>query len=138
MYLDPTDEGVHRLFARGITGPFTMLNLLRFRDRADYAGFPELAPPAPISGREAYDLYIRHTLPFLTATGGSVQFLGDGGHNFVGPSDERWDAVMLIRQASVADFIAFATNDAYLAGAGHRTAALEDSRLVPVVERALP
>lgn len=138
MYLDPTDEGVHRLFARAIAGPFTMLNLLRFRERADYAGFPELAPPAPISGREAYDLYIRHTLPFLTATGGSVQFLGDGGHNFVGPSDERWDVVMLIRQASVADFIAFATNDAYLAGAGHRTAALEDSRLVPVVERALP
>lgn len=138
MYLDPTDESVHRLFARGITGPFTMLNLLRFRERADYVGFPELAPPAPISGREAYDLYIRHTLPFLTTTGGSVQFLGDGGHNFVGPGDERWDVVMLIRQASVADFIAFATNDAYLAGAGHRTAALEDSRLVPVVERALP
>lgn len=138
MYLDPTDEAVHRLFARAITGPFTMLNLLRFRERADYSGFPDLAPPAPISGREAYDRYIRHTLPFLTASGGSVQFLGEGGHNFVGPSDERWDAVMLIRQASVDDFIAFATNDAYLAGAGHRSAALEDSRLLPVVERPLP
>ena len=138
MYLDPTDEAVRQLFARAIDGPFTMLNLLRLREQADYSRFPALAPPAPVSGREAYDRYIRHTLPFLTASGGSVGFLGDGGHNFVGPGDERWDVVMLIHQASVRDFIAFATNDEYLAGVGHRTAAVEDSRLLPVVERPLP
>ena len=138
MHLDPTDESVRRLLQRGITGPVTMLNLLRFREQADYSGFPSLAPPAPISGREAYDRYVRHTLPFLTATGGSVSFLGTGGYQLVGPSDERWDLVMLVRQASVQDFFAFATNDGYLAGIGHRTAALEDSRLLPVVEEDLP
>jgi hypothetical protein len=53
----------------------------------------------------------------------------------VGPEDERWDLVVLIRQASVADFFAFAGNEGYLAGIGHRTAALEDSRLLPIVER---
>jgi hypothetical protein len=37
--------------------------------------------------------------------------------------------------ASVDDFFAFASNPAYLAGIGHRTAALEDSRLLPIVER---
>lgn len=138
MHLDPSDEGVGRLLARGVEGPVTMLNLLRFREWADYSDFPDLAPPVPISGREAYDRYVRHTLPFLGATGGSVQFFGDGGHNLVGPSDERWDLVMLIRQASVADFFAFAQNLEYQAGIGHRTAALEDSRLLPVVERPLP
>lgn len=138
MHLDPSDEGVRRLLQRGIEGPVTMLNLLRFREWADYSRFPELAPPAPISGREAYDRYVRHTLPFLSATGGSVQFFGIGGHNFVGPSDERWDLVMLIRQASVDDFFAFARNAEYQAGIGHRAAALEDSRLLPVVERSLP
>lgn len=115
-----------------------MLNLLRFREWADYTGFPDLAPPAPISGREAYDRYVRHTLPFLAASGGTVQFFGTGGYNFVGPDDERWDLVMLIRQTSVDDFFAFATNERYQAGIGHRTAALEDSRLLPVVERPLP
>lgn len=138
MHLDPTDESVHRLLQRGITGPVTMLNLLRFRDEADYSGFPALAPPAPISGRDAYERYVRHTLPFLTATGGCVSFYGAGGHDLVGPSDERWDLVMLVRQASVQDFFAFATNAEYLAGIGHRTAALEDSRLLPVVELPLP
>ncbi|MEO6303022.1 MAG: DUF1330 domain-containing protein, partial [Bacteroidia bacterium] len=39
-----------------------------------------------------------------------------------------------IRQNSVADFIAFASDKEYLKGIGHRTAALEDSRLLPLVE----
>jgi hypothetical protein len=44
----------------------------------------------------------------------------------------------MVRQASVDDFFAFATNVGYLAGVGHRTAALEDSRILPVVELPLP
>lgn len=112
-----------------------MLNLLRFRETADYSGSPDLAPPAPISGREAYDRYVRHTIPFLKATGGSLDLLAAGGYYFVGPPEERWDLVMLITQASIDDFFGFATNDAYMAGVGHRTAALEDSRLLPLVQQ---
>jgi hypothetical protein len=102
------------------------------RSRSEPAALPEFAPPEPISGSAAYDRYVRHTLPLLTATGGSVVFCG--AHNFVGPADERWNLVMLVRQASVQDFFAFASNEEYLAGIGHRTAALEDSRLLPVVD----
>ncbi|MCW2763148.1 MAG: conserved hypothetical secreted protein [Marmoricola sp.] len=138
VFLDPTDQSVGQLLQRGISGPITMLNLLRFRDWADYSDFPEAAPPNSISGRDAYDRYISHTMPFLTATGGSVSFLGAGGNNLVGPPEERWDLVMAVRQASVQDFLAFATNEAYLAGVCHRTAALEDSRLLPLVELEFP
>jgi hypothetical protein len=45
---------------------------------------------------------------------------------------------MLVRQRSVETFLAFATDAAYLAGLGHRTAALEDSRLLPLVEMPVP
>lgn len=65
-------------------------------------------------------------------------FYGAGGPYLMGPHDERWDAVLMARQASVARFLAFATDEAYLAGIGHRTAALEDSRLLPIVEAPLP
>jgi hypothetical protein len=61
--------------------------------------------------------------------------LGEGGRFLIGP-DEHWDMAMLVRQQSVASFMAFAANDAYLAGIGHRTAAIEDSRLLPLVEAA--
>ncbi|MEM1145913.1 MAG: hypothetical protein AAGI88_25350 [Pseudomonadota bacterium] len=131
-YIDATDESALNLFARNIVGEIVMLNLLRFRTVAEYAEFPNLAPERAISGREAYQRYINHTLPFLRESGGDIEFLGDGGKFFVGPQDERWDLLMLIRQDSLQSFIAFATNDAYLAGVGHRTAALEDSRLLPL------
>lgn len=133
-YLDATDESAVQLFSRNITGAVVMLNLLRLRDVADYASCPDLAAKRAISGREAFQKYIDHTLPFLHASGGSIEFLGEGGKYFVGPQDERWDLVMLIRQDSISSFIAFATNEAYLAGVGHRTASLEDSRLLPLEE----
>ena len=52
----------------------------------------------------------------------------------IGPDNERWDASMLVQQSSPAAFMAFASNAEYLAGIGHRTAALEDSRLLPLQE----
>jgi hypothetical protein len=41
---------------------------------------------------------------------------------------------MLVRQSSVSAFMAFASDPEYMAGMGHRLAALEDSRLLPLVE----
>jgi len=131
-HLEVTETNGMRLFQRGIEGPVTMLNLLRFREIADYSANPDLAPPEPISGVEAYELYKQHTLPFLTELGGEVIFYGEGGFNLIGPEDERWDVVMLVRHAGVNEFMAMAQNEAYLAGMGHRTAALTDSRLLPI------
>ena len=133
-YLEPTEAAGRALFLRRIRGPVVMLNLLRFRAVADYSASPELAPPSPISGADAFQRYIEHTRPRLEASGGEILFVGRGGASFIGPTDERWDLAMLIRQHSVESFFAFATDPAYLAGLGHRTAALEDSRLVPLEE----
>jgi uncharacterized protein (DUF1330 family) len=134
VYLDPSPENVAALIARAIDGPIVMLNLLRFRAVADYDEFPQLAPLVPISGREAYDRYIDHTRPYLEATGGSVLMVAEGGMFFVGPNEERWDLALLVRQNSLADFFSFASNEGYLAGVGHRTAAVEDTRLLPLVD----
>ena len=132
-YLEPSQQAGRAFIGRSIEGAVVMLNLLRFRPVADYSASPALAPDAPISGAEAYDRYIAHTLPHLAASGGEILFLGEGGNYLIGPQAERWDRVMLIRQRSVAAFLAFAGNQAYLPGLGHRTAALEDSRLLPMV-----
>ena len=133
-FLDVSPEAGAALFARNISGAVTMLNLLRFREVADYSAHPELRPDEPISGAAAYQKYIDHTLPFLKESGGELVFLGKGGQYLIGPQEEQWDLVMLVRQNSLADFMAFSSNEEYLAGIGHRTAALEDSRLLPIVE----
>ena len=130
----PTQEAGRNFVMRQIQGSIVMLNLLRFHEIADYSLIPELMPKIPISGKEAYQLYIEHTLPFLTNSGGEILFMGEGGDFLIGPTNERWDAVLLIKQNSVNSFLAFASDEDYMKGIGHRTAALADSRLLPIIE----
>lgn len=137
-YLEPTYEAGRALAMRGIKGEVVMLNLMRFRKVADYSAAPELAPGTPISGAEAYDRYIAHTLPFLLESSGELLFLGEGGAWLIGPQSERWDRAILVRQSSVQAFMSFSGNEAYLAGIGHRIAAIEDSRLLPLTETKSP
>ena len=73
-------------------------------------------------------------LPSLDPGQRQLLFYGLGGQFLIGPGSEQWDAAMLVEQSSPAAFIAFASNPEYLAGIGHRTAALEDSRLLPLEE----
>lgn len=131
-YVDPTPENVRAFVKRAIPGEVVMLHLLRLRETADYGAAPELAPPAPISGAQAYELYIAHTMPFLVSRGAEVLFYGEGGQFLVGPIDERWDRAFIVRQQNVEAFMAMAENPAYLAGLGHRSAAIADSRLLPL------
>ncbi|MEH6451501.1 MAG: DUF1330 domain-containing protein [Psychromonas sp.] len=136
-YFEPTQESGAALFKRNIVGEVVMLNLLRLRDVADYSNSPELSPESPISGKEAFLKYIDHTLPFLKRSGGELLMLGEGGDYFIGPTDEKWDLVMLIKQSSVENFFSFASDPECMAGIGHRTAAIADSRLLPIVENRI-
>lgn len=131
-YLDIEREAAREFAQRAVKGELVMLNILRFREVADYSLAPELAPETPISGRDAYTLYIANTLPLLQESGGDILFLGEGGPFLVGPPHERWDRVALVKHGTVTTFLEFARNPNYLAGVGHRNAALEDSRLLPL------
>jgi uncharacterized protein (DUF1330 family) len=131
-YLAPTQELGRRFVMRGLTGNVVMLNLIRLRTEADYSAFPDLAPAEPISGRAAYDLYIELTLPFLERSGGSLDLLAEGGSWLIGPEDERWDLALLVRQKDMETFFEFEQDTDYMKILGHRTAAVEDSRLLPL------
>lgn len=131
-YLEASQTAGRAFYTRQIQGPVTMLNLLRYRDEADYSQHQHLAPSKPISGQAAYQAYMDHTLPFLHEMGSEILFFGKGGAWLIGPPSEQWDAVLLVKHPSVAQFLSFAQNEAYLKGTGHRTAALLDSRLLPI------
>ena len=132
-YIEPTQAAGAELFSRHIEGEVVMLNLLRFKNIADYSNHLMLAPEQAISGEEAYQRYMKLTQPFLEQSGGEMIFLGKGGAFFIGPSDENWDLVLLVKQRSLQDFLAFASNPDYQAVLGHREAAIEDSRLLPIM-----
>ena len=131
-YLEVSDVQGAAFFGTPDEGPVVMLNLLRFREVADYSHAPSLAPESPTSGREAYARYMAEMRPLLEATGGAMLFTGSASRFLIGPDAERWDQVLLVRQASKASFLAFASDPAAMAIGAHRTAAICDSRLLPV------
>lgn len=131
-YLDINQSIAAEFFTAPHEGEVIMLNLLRFREAADYTDSPQLAPESEISGREAYKRYIAHTTPFLKEIGSEMLMLAHTDSFLIGPPDEKWDIFMLISHQSAEAFLSFASNQAYLAGIGHRTAALADSRLLPL------
>lgn len=111
------------------TGPIHMINMVRFKDKAEYEpGAP--ASDRPTSGAAAYALYGQLVGPFLQAVGGSRAWTSPTSTVLIGPDEEEWDAVFSVRYPSRSAFIEMATNPEYQAVARHRTAAVADSRLI--------
>ncbi|TFW07145.1 DUF1330 domain-containing protein [Oxalobacteraceae bacterium OM1] len=130
--VDPTPQSVKELVAKVPAGlPVVMLNLLRFREQADYR--PEQGQPSR-TGREAYAVYGREIEPYLREAGGQVVWEGAAHHVFIGVPGERWDEVLLVRYPSRDAFLSMLKSPGYQAITFHRTAALEDARLIVTVQ----
>ena len=93
----------------------------------------ELTPDEPISGAAAYQIYMEHVGPLFAAAGGEVILSGSAGALLIGPQDARWDQVLIARYPDLGAFVSMTQDRQYHDKAGHRTAALEDSRLLPIV-----
>ena len=109
--------------------PLFMLNLLRFTDEADYGDDTGLAP---CTGREAY--FSRYVPAFAETVrphgGAELTFAGAVMARVVGPVDDVWDTVALVRYPSIETFRSLIADSAYVRNAEpHRVAALADWRL---------
>jgi len=109
---------------------FVMLNLLKFKDFADYKTTKNIKE----TGQEAYLVYLNNIKPLLIDIGSSILFYGDCNSFLVGPEYEKWDAVLLVKHATVEKFIAFSQSEMYLKETIHLKASLLDSRLLPISE----
>ncbi|MCW8126177.1 DUF1330 domain-containing protein [Microbulbifer halophilus] len=109
--------------------PVVMLNLLRFREQADYKN----GEPA-CSGREAYRRYGEKAVAHLQGVGAKLVWHGNAKASVIAPPDEQWDEILLVRYPSVEKFVEMVTDPDYRELAKHRTAALEDARLVASLE----
>lgn len=131
--IDPTPQSLKAL-ARKVPPdvPVVMLNLLRFREQAQYA--PERQQPAR-SGREAYAVYAKLIQPHLQRVGGKLVWQGQARHAAIAPDGEDWDEVLLVEYPSKDAFLAMVTSPDYQAITFHRSAALDDARLVVTVRQ---
>jgi|TARA_R100000049_G_C1954986_1_gene107629 uncharacterized protein (DUF1330 family) len=137
-FLDVTPQAGARFFGSADDGPVVMLNLLRFHECADYSQAPDLEPDGGVSGAQAYALYMEQIEPLLQASGGELLFAGKADAFLIGPQDEVWDFAMLVKQASKASFMGFASDPEAQRVTRHRTAAICDSRLLPLWAGTMP
>jgi uncharacterized protein (DUF1330 family) len=107
--------------------PVVMLNLLRYRDQADY---PADFDAAPCSGAEAYQRYGAVAMGRVASVGGRIVWSGNARLTVIGPEAEDWDVVVLVEYPSKQAFAEMIGQPEYQAVAPHRTAALADSRLI--------
>jgi uncharacterized protein (DUF1330 family) len=126
--LYPTPERIADLMRDGSDKPIVMLNLLRFRPKAQYAD----GRASDLSGREAYMLYGRPMQTIVARNGGRFLFTGSVKSLVIGTVGEMWDVVALVEYPSSAAFAKIATSPEVAEIGVHRAAGLEGQLLIRV------
>lgn len=118
-------------FALGDDDPILMVNLLKFKDKAEY----EDGRVSNLTGREAYEIYVTETREHLANVGAELILGGEVSRLFVGEVEELWDAFGVARYPSRKAMIAMARNPAYIESEKHRAAGLAGQLLIEVSEQ---
>ncbi|WP_297507945.1 DUF1330 domain-containing protein [uncultured Caulobacter sp.] len=116
----PTPEQFQAFFGAPEDGPFVMVNLLKFKEKAEYEDGSE----PELSGREAYARYGAEVAKLVTALGGKIRYSGPVTGLMIGEVEELWDAVALAEYPSLAAFQKMALSPEMHAIEHHRKAGL--------------
>ena len=129
IHLDPTRAQFEAFKNLNRDAPIEMLNLVRFRDTAEYPNDHMLADQG-LNGAEAYANYGRETAAILKRVGGSILWRGGFETTLIGPENERWDAMFIARYPTAHAFLEMVTVPDYQLAVVHRQAAVLTSRLI--------
>ena len=123
MAIYPTAEQIQALLAGPADRPVVMLNLLRFKARAD-------APDEGLSGEAAYRRYAEAMRAFVESKGGRFVWIGRVDAQVIGTGGEGFHMIGLVEYPSRRAFVEIAT-DPHVEEIGvHRTAGLESQWLL--------
>ncbi len=101
-------------------GPFVMVNLLKFKQRAEYADGTD----SHLTGEQAYMRYGDEVRKLVESLGGCVRYSGAVTGLMIGEVEELWDAVALAEYPTLAAFRNMAMSPAMHAIEHHRKAGL--------------
>jgi uncharacterized protein (DUF1330 family) len=118
--LPSTPEQIQAMQEPGPDGPIYMVNLLKFRDKAEYEDGRE----TDLSGRAAYQLYGLGVMQLLPKYGGKLVFLGNVTGLQIGKVEELWDEVAIAMYPDRAALLAMSTSKEWRALSVHRAAGL--------------
>ena len=130
MSIYPTPAQFKALLAGPPDQPVVMLNLLRFKPRAD-------APDAGVSGAEAYARYGSAMRKIVESHGGRILWSGRVDSMVIADDDPGYHAVALVEYPSRAKFVEIATSAEVAAIGVHRAAGLESQWLIATTPGAM-
>jgi uncharacterized protein (DUF1330 family) len=119
----PTREQIQTLLDHPSDAPVVMVNLLRFKERAD-------APDTGLTGSEAYALYGDRMRGIVERHGGRILWTGRVDSVAITDGEQRYDAVALVEYPSRKAFVAIATSPEVAEIGVHRAAGLESQWLI--------
>ena len=118
----PSDpERIKELKSEGTNGPIFMVNLLKFKDKAEYDDGRE----TDLTGAQAYDIYSKYVTELIRSLGGDITFSGDVTWLFLGEVEELWDRIAIARYPNRATLVEMMKSSRIAEIAVHRKAGLK-------------
>lgn len=118
----PADPAqIEALREAGPEGPVFMVNLLKFKDSAEY----EDGRTTTLTGREAYQIYGRAVTQILPMFGGQAVFAADVSFLSLGRVEELWDEVAIAAYPDRGAMVRMSFSPEWRDAAVHRTAGLK-------------
>jgi uncharacterized protein (DUF1330 family) len=131
VYIDPSPENFQAFKDLPRDEPIHMLNLLRYRDMAQYPEGHEHHGNG-WSGRRAYEEYGKTSGPIFRRVGGQIIWRGSFQTMVTGPTpdDKLWHDGFVAQYPNSGAFFEMIKDADYQLAVQNRTAALVDSRLM--------
>ena len=127
IVLQPTGDQVRAFRDRQTGEPISMLNLLKFKEKAVYAD----GRPTDLTGAQAYQLYTQAFNEIMGPQGARTIYSGETRGVLIGEGDDLWDAVAIIEYPSTQVMLDMLRNEDYQQRAQqHRAAGLEGQLLI--------
>ena len=116
----PNEEQLAGFLEGDTETPIKMVNLLTFKDKAEYADGRE----TNLSGKEAYEIYTTEVQGHLEKVGGKSIFFGEVQRLMLGEVEELWDWVAIAEYPSRKAMLEMIMNSEYQKSEEHRSAGL--------------
>ena len=126
MPSQPRKEQIKALLENDKGGPIRMLNLLKFKEFADYGDGEDKT----FSGVEAYARYGVEVVKIINALGGKMVFEGQANTLVIGDGELEWDSIGIVEYPSIEAFLSMTSSEEYQKIHVHRDAGLEHQLLV--------
>ena len=117
----PNEEQINGFLENPEIGPISMVNLLKFKDKAVY----EDGRDTSLTGEEAYRLYAAEVINLVQKYGGEFLFAGKVNRLMLGEVEEMWDSIAIAKYPSRKAMFEMTMDPEYQKIHIHRDAGLE-------------